>query len=137
MNFISFARKYVNKEHHEKEILLFMDSKYSKQITISRFIADDHFFETSDYVTETVSWLEKLGVFNLSRDEEIMVFLPSKKDIAAIILALLHGFFGRFPQILVKDENEGRTKYELANIVNLQEVREIGLRLAMGGQHAL
>jgi hypothetical protein len=58
--------------------------------------------------------------------EPILVNLPSLKYIAALVLAHLHGRMGYFPPILRMRPavNSVPLRFEVAEIVNLQDVRD-------------
>ncbi len=58
--------------------------------------------------------------------EQILVNLPSLNFISALLLAELHGRMGYFPPILRTRPIEGSLppKYEIAEILNLQNQRE-------------
>lgn len=58
--------------------------------------------------------------------QEILVNPPSLNFITALLLAELHGRMGYFPPIIRLRPISGRTppKYEVAEILNLQEVRD-------------
>ena len=56
----------------------------------------------------------------------ILVNLPSLNTIAALLLAELHGRMGHFPAVLRLRSiaNSTPTEYEVAEIINLQKIRE-------------
>jgi hypothetical protein len=58
--------------------------------------------------------------------ERILLLLPEQSAIAALMLAILHGYRGDFPTIIRRRRETGEvaTVYEIAEIINLQEVRE-------------
>jgi hypothetical protein len=61
----------------------------------------------------------------------LIVNLPSLNFSAAVVLAHLHGRMGCFPAVLRLRPvpNAGPTRYEVAEILNLQSVRESARRL--------
>lgn len=58
----------------------------------------------------------------------LLINLPSLSAIAALVLAELHGRMGYFPPVIVLRPRTGSTstRFEVAEIVNLQAVREEG-----------
>jgi len=62
--------------------------------------------------------------------EPVLVNLPSLNFIAALVLAELHGRMGYFPPILRLRPAPGSLppRYEVAEVLNLQEVRESARR---------
>jgi hypothetical protein len=57
----------------------------------------------------------------------VLVNLPSHNLIAAMILTVLHGHLGHFPAVirLRPIENVVPTEYEVAEIIDLQQVRDV------------
>ena len=57
----------------------------------------------------------------------VLVNLPSHNLIAATILTVLHGHLGHFPAVirLRPIENVVPTEYEVAEIIDLQQVRDV------------
>lgn len=65
--------------------------------------------------------------------ESILVNLPSLNTIASLLLAELHGRMGYFPAILRLRAVEGAVppKFEVAEIINLQTVRDTARKLRL------
>ena len=80
-----------------------------------------------DLVPQVVRVVDEIGFSPTEwQTTEILVNLPSLNVIAAVLLAELHGRMGYFPPILRLRPVEGALppRFEVAEIVNLQEVRE-------------
>lgn len=59
------------------------------------------------------------------QSEELLVILPSLNYIAALVLAEIHGLSGHFPAFVrIRPANKLVSEYEIAEIVNLDRVRE-------------
>ena len=58
--------------------------------------------------------------------ETILVNLPALNTIAALLLAELHGRMGYFPPVLRwrRVEEENTSRFEVAEIINLQNIRD-------------
>jgi hypothetical protein len=58
--------------------------------------------------------------------ERILLLLPEQSAIAALLLAVLHAYRGDSPTIIRRrrEPGDGATLYEIAEIINLQSVRE-------------
>ncbi len=86
-----------------------------------------HFNADTPFAEQTQELFTKLGVSSDSLQQDIwLVVPPALNYIAAIVLAYLHGRMGHFPSIIrLKPVNEQFvTTYELAEIMNLEEVRQ-------------
>ena len=70
--------------------------------------------------------LERLELSPSDWQPPVLVNLPSLASIAALVLAKVHGRLGHFPAIIRLRPVEGAavTKYEVAEIVNLEAVRQ-------------
>jgi hypothetical protein len=79
------------------------------------------------FVPQVVAMFDGLGIPSERwQGEAWLVALPSLNYIAALVLAELHGRMGHFPAILRLRPVAGAlvTEYEVAEIVNLEQVRQ-------------
>jgi hypothetical protein len=79
------------------------------------------------FVAQVVAMFDGLGITSERwQGEAWLVALPSLNYIAALVLAELHGRMGHFPAILRLRPVPGAlvTEYEVAEIVNLEQVRQ-------------
>jgi len=62
----------------------------------------------------------------LEVEEPVILNLPGYAPAAAVVLAEIHGRIGHFPSVIRLKPAAGSavTKYEVAEIINLQEIRE-------------
>ena len=86
------------------------------------------FDHQQQFVPQLAGLVDKLS---LSKDEfqslPIIINLPSFNIIACLVLAELHGRMGYFPPVIRLRPVEGiiPPKFEVAEIINLQKVRDI------------
>lgn len=86
-----------------------------------------HFDVNQDFVPQVITLLDSLQISPERWQGEVwLVLLPSLNHITAILLAEMHGRTGKFPTMLRLRpvSTEFATEYELAEIINLQRVRE-------------
>ena len=86
-----------------------------------------HFNETQPYTEQARSLVEATGLTPAQwQQEKVLVNPPSLSAIAALILAELHGRMGYFPAVLRLRpiQNSTPPQFEVAEIINLQAVRE-------------
>lgn len=85
-------------------------------------------FDTgTDFVPQVAELVDSLGLSPQEwQNKPFLVVLPSLNYIAAILLAELHGLMGHFPTVLRLRPTKGTliTTYEVAEIINLEEVRQ-------------
>lgn len=85
-------------------------------------------FDTdADFIPQVAALVDGLDLTPQDwQNKPFVVVLPSLNYIAAILLAELHGLMGHFPTILRLRPVRGAliTTYEVAEIVNLEEVRQ-------------
>lgn len=121
MIFISFS-DHIREDTHKTAIEAFVGR------TIEEFIHTERSFDTEkSFVPQVSEWLNSIDFEGLAvRKKPIVVFLPSLNYIAAILLAQMHGRIGSFPSILrVKSvDRSGVRVYEIAEVINLNEVRD-------------
>lgn len=79
-----------------------------------------------DFVRQVVDLLDSLPVEPAVWEKEAwLILLPSLNYIAAVMLAELHGRMGHFPSIIrLRPANTLITEYEVAEIINLEKVRQ-------------
>lgn len=86
-----------------------------------------HFDVTADFAPQVVQLVDDLGI---SPDEwqtqTWLIALPSLNYAAGVLLAELHGRMGHFPAILRLRSAPSTlvTEYEVAEIINLEAVRQ-------------
>lgn len=86
-----------------------------------------HFDPESSFVKQTTQMLKDLPLRNDDwQSETILIVPPSLNTITTVLLADLHGRMGYFPAIvrLRPVENSTPRQFEVAEIINLQEVRD-------------
>ena len=80
-----------------------------------------------DFVPQVSKLIQSMNISARNwQTEPILVNLPSLNTIASLLLAELHGRMGYFPAILRLRSVEGAVppKFEVAEIINLQQVRD-------------
>lgn len=85
------------------------------------------FNEVQPYTEQLRALIEATGLTSAQwQQERLLINPPSLSAIAALVLAELHGRMGYFPAVLRLRPIAGSTprQYEVAEILNLQEVRE-------------
>ncbi len=85
-----------------------------------------HFDLNGDFVAQTRALVDALGVApDQWQSTPWLIVPPSLNFITAVLLAELHGRIGHFPAVLRLRPIVGAlvTEYEVAEIVNLEEVR--------------
>ena len=90
----------------------------------------------ADYLPQLVQVMEKIPLTPQElQSAAIIVNLPSFNAIAALVLAELHGRMGYFPPILRMRPVEGSIppRYEVAEVLNLQSVRDTARTKRNGG----
>ncbi len=121
MNIVNFAHPLSEKQRAQLEILL------AQPIT-DIVPAIVHFDVEQPFVTQMIALLDSLPITSERwQTETWLIVLPSLNYITAILLAELHGRMGHFPTIvrLRPVQNALVTEYEIAEIVNLQAIREV------------
>lgn len=85
------------------------------------------FDQTQPFVPQVVTMLDNLEITSTDwQTESWLVVLPALNYIAGVLLAELHGRTGHFPAIVrlrPLDDPLG-TSFELAEIINLEQVRQ-------------
>lgn len=82
---------------------------------------------TQPFVAQVITMLDAQTISPAEwQGEGWLIVLPSLNYIAAILLAELHGRMGHFPAIvrLKTAPNSAITEYEVAEIINLESVRQ-------------
>ncbi|HJS18845.1 MAG TPA: CRISPR-associated protein Csx15 [Anaerolineales bacterium] len=90
----------------------------------------------ADYLPQLAQVMEKVTLTPQElQSAAIIVNLPSFNAIAALVLAELHGRMGYFPPILRMRPVEGSIppRYEVAEVLNLQSVRDTARTKRNGG----
>ena len=120
MNIINFAHPLSEKQRAQLETLL-------TQPIAEVVVATVHFEIDQPFVAQVLTLLDSLPITSERwQTEAWLIVLPSLNYISAILLAELHGRMGHFPTIvrLRPVPNALVTEYEIAEIVNLQTIRE-------------
>lgn len=85
-----------------------------------------HFNEQQAFAPQIEQLLEQVGLSAYEwQSAKMLLVLPSLNWIAAMLLAALHGRMGYFPTIvrLRAVENEVPRRFEIAEIIDLQQMR--------------
>jgi len=87
-----------------------------------------HFDTQEDLKPQVKKWIEEVGLAPEEWSEEnIILILSGLAPVAAAILATIHGLRGGFPRIMViYQAPNDRTQYEVAQVVDLQALRDMG-----------
>ncbi|ACA60320.1 CRISPR-associated protein Csx15 [Candidatus Desulforudis audaxviator] len=87
-----------------------------------------HFLAQEDLKPQAKKWIEEVGLaLEEWSEKNIVLILPGLAPGAATILAAIHGLRGGFPKILwVYQAPNDRTQYEVAQVVDLQALRDMG-----------
>ncbi len=120
MNILNFSHPLT--EQQINQISAYLGAKPSRIIDVKT-----HFNADTSFAEQTQALFAELGISSDSLQQDIwLVVLPALNHIAAIVLAYLHGRMGHFPSIIrLKPVNElFVTTYELAEIMNLEEIRQ-------------
>jgi len=86
-----------------------------------------HFDVTQDLAPQVVALVDALGITPDEWQREAwLIVLPSLNYAAGVLLAELHGRMGHFPAIVRLRAVQGAlvTEYEVAEIINLETVRQ-------------
>ena len=84
----------------------------------------DHVRPFADQAADLVAMVGLTG--DAWQTRPIVVSLPGFAPIAALVLARLHGLIGHFPAILRPVEGAVPTAFEVAELLDLQAVRDEG-----------
>lgn len=120
MNIINFAHPISQKQREQIE-------RYAGQAVTSIIDVKTQFDAEKPFASQLADLFDSVG---LSNDQwqtiPILVNLPSLGIIAAMLIAELHGRCGHFPAVIrLRPVNEsGIQSYEVAEIVNLQSIRD-------------
>lgn len=120
MNIINFAHPLTEKQRQQLETLV------GQPIT-EAVAAPVHFELEQPFVAQLIALLDSLPITpERWQTESWLVLPPSLNYITAILLAELHGRMGHFPTIvrLRPVQDKLMTEYEIAEIINLQAIRE-------------
>lgn len=120
MILLNFSHPLTNEQVAELENLV--DRKLDRIIDIPV-----QFDPESQFIPQLGKLMESIPISGSDlQTQPILVNLPSLNYIAALLLAELHGRMGYFPPILrIRPVNEGGLiRYEVAEIINLQAVRD-------------
>jgi hypothetical protein len=120
MNVVNFAHPLTEKQRTQLETLI-------AQPLAEVVAASVHFDVTQPFAAQVTALLDGLSITSERwQTEGWLVILPSLNYITAILLAELHGRMGHFPTIvrLRAAQNALITEYEVAEIINLQTLRE-------------
>ncbi len=85
-----------------------------------------HFEHDKEFHSQAVAYVDRVGLTSHQwQTKEILVSLPGYSPAAAAILAEIHGRMGHFPSVLrLRPVGEGATRYEVAEVMNLQAIRD-------------
>lgn len=85
-----------------------------------------HFDFQAPFIPQVQQMLDQVGMTSAAWQEKgLLINLPSFNIIAAALLAELHGRLGHFPAVLlVRTAGGPITQYEVAEIINLQAIRD-------------
>jgi len=86
-----------------------------------------HFDPQQDLKSQAREYVHRIGLAPEEWSErQVHVILPGLAPGAAAILATIHGLSGGFPKVLwIYQAPHDRTRYELAQVVDLQECRDL------------
>ena len=120
MFLVNFSHPITNEQKSQLETLTGEKVDHILDCQAPYFTPDQSFsIQTRDLINQV----------NLTAKEwqtnPILVNLPAFSVIAALILAELHGKMGHFPSIirLREAENSTHARYEIAEVINLQNIR--------------
>ncbi|GAB4548602.1 MAG: CRISPR-associated protein Csx15 [Anaerolineae bacterium] len=119
MNILNFAHPLTEAQRQQIEALI---GRAITAVTDVRV----QFDLSQPFGTQVVAMLDALGIDSAAwQTQNWLLVLPSLNYIAASLLAELHGRTGHFPAIirLRPTENTFVTEFEVAEIINLEQIR--------------
>jgi peptidoglycan hydrolase-like protein with peptidoglycan-binding domain len=120
MKVLNFSHPLNEKQHRQIVQILGEEPESIRTVKV-------HFDVTTDFTPQVVQLVDDLGITPEEwQTQTWLIALPSLNYAAGVLLAELHGRMGHFPAILRLRSvpNAVVTEYEVAEIINLEAVRQ-------------
>lgn len=121
MNILNFSHPLTAKQMEQISALLGETSLDVRDVKVQLDV-------TQDFVSQVVNLIDGLEISAESwQKESWLILLPSLNYGAGVLLAEIHGRMGHFPSILRLRSvaNALVTEFEVAEIINLENVRQV------------